>query len=310
MSPSRFVTLVAEDRQFFKSAKGLPEPWQSQRESPLSHSFCQHTIEGDKPLIIEDARTHPLVRDNLAIRDMGVVAYAGVPLQTPDGHTIGSLCAFDTVPRAWTETEITLLTHLAALVMREVAFHTLTQHADSLTRRATHDVLTDLPNRAMFAERLAAILAYGPAWNTVAVLFLDIDGFKEINDRYGHAVGDQMLVSVANRLQRGVRPSDLVARHSGDEFTVLLTSLWDASEVEGIVQRLLRDLHTPYELQGQPVTLTVSIGVAYNVTAYDEPADLLREADAAMYRAKQRGKAQYALPDDAPQPPSSSGSTA
>ncbi len=224
-----------------------------------------------------------------------MIAYAGIPLNSPDGYVVGSLCAIDTAPRSWMEAEVALLIDLAGLVMREIAFHALAQRTDTLARQATHDVLTDLPNRAMFAEQLAAVLAHAPVRGTVAVLFLDIDGFKEINDRHGHAAGDQILVSVSNRLSRGVRPSDLVSRHSGDEFTVLLTSLWDAVEVEGIVRRLLRDLHAPYDLYGQSVALTVSIGVARNTTAHNLPADLLRDADAAMYRAKQRGKAQYSL---------------
>ena len=116
-TPVALVTLVDEDRQFFKSCVGLDEPWRSARQTPLSHSFCQHALETDEPLVIEDARSHPLVRDNPAIRDLGVVAYAGVPLVTPRGHALGTLCVIDHRPRAWTRDQIETLVDLAASVM-------------------------------------------------------------------------------------------------------------------------------------------------------------------------------------------------
>ena len=119
-APVALVSLVDEDRQFFKSCVGLPEPWASRRETPLSHSFCQHAVASGRPLVIEDAREHPLVRGNPAIGDLDVVAYAGIPLVTSDGHALGSFCVIDTEPRAWTEREITVLADLAASVVTEI----------------------------------------------------------------------------------------------------------------------------------------------------------------------------------------------
>ena len=118
--PVALVSLVDEDRQFFKSCMGLPEPWASARETPLSHSFCQHVVHSAEPLVIEDAREHPLVRDNLAIGDLGVIAYAGVPLTDADGHVLGSLCAIDSRPRTWTGEEVQTLRDLAGVVMTEI----------------------------------------------------------------------------------------------------------------------------------------------------------------------------------------------
>jgi signal transduction histidine kinase len=118
--PVALVTLVDADRQFFKSQVGLPDPWMTTRQTPLTHSFCQHVVAHAKPLVIEDARTHPLVYDNLAIIDLNVIAYAGIPLTTPDGHTIGSFCLIDHKPRQWTDYEIDVLTKLAESVMTEV----------------------------------------------------------------------------------------------------------------------------------------------------------------------------------------------
>lgn len=124
-APVALVSLVEQERQFFKSCVGLPEPWASLRETPLSHSFCQHVVNAGEPLIIENAREHPLVRDNLAIRDLDVIAYAGIPLITSAGHALGSFCAIDSKPRRWTEDEIATLRDLAASVVTEIEMRAL-----------------------------------------------------------------------------------------------------------------------------------------------------------------------------------------
>ncbi|HET8977724.1 MAG TPA: GAF domain-containing protein [Solirubrobacteraceae bacterium] len=118
--PVALISLVDEDRQFFKSQAGLVEPWASQRETPLSHSFCQYAVRSREPLVIPDAREHPVLKDNLAVPDLGVVAYAGVPLITDEGYALGSLCAIDTRPRFWTGEQIGLLTDLARLTVTEI----------------------------------------------------------------------------------------------------------------------------------------------------------------------------------------------
>jgi GAF domain-containing protein len=115
-APVALVSLVDAERQFFKSCLGMPEPWASERGSPLSHSFCQHAVASREPLLVDDAREHPLLRDNLAIRDMGVIAYAGVPLFDVDGFALGTLCVIDSKPRHWTTHQLQLLTDLAASV--------------------------------------------------------------------------------------------------------------------------------------------------------------------------------------------------
>jgi PAS domain S-box-containing protein len=119
-APVALVTFVEEERQFFKSAVGLQEPWATRRETPRSHSFCQYVVEQGEPLIVADARTHPLLYDNPAILEMGVVAYAGIPLITRDGQRLGSFCVIDHQPRIWTEDEIDTLRDLAASVITEI----------------------------------------------------------------------------------------------------------------------------------------------------------------------------------------------
>ena len=122
-APVALVSLVDSDRQFFKSCLGLPQPWASQRETPLSHSFCQHVVESRRPLVVSDAREHPLLKNNPAIRDLGVIAYAGAPLMTPDGHVLGTLCAIDHHPRHWTSEQVEILSNLAGSVLSEIQLH-------------------------------------------------------------------------------------------------------------------------------------------------------------------------------------------
>ncbi len=119
-APVALVSLVDSDRQYFKSCLGLPEPWASQREAPLSHSFCQHAVASREPLLVDDSRQHELLRDNPAIRDMGVIAYAGIPLIDADGHALGTLCVIDSTPRHWTTHQVQLLSDLAASVVTEI----------------------------------------------------------------------------------------------------------------------------------------------------------------------------------------------
>ena len=128
-APIAQISLVDENRQFFKSAQGMDEPWASARETPLSHSICQHAVGAREPLVIEDARVHPLVRDSLAIRDLNVVAYAGIPLITSMGHALGTLCVIDHKPRAWTGEQIETLKTLAAAVLAQIELRAASQPA-------------------------------------------------------------------------------------------------------------------------------------------------------------------------------------
>ena len=119
-APVALVSAIDQDRQFFKSCLGFPEPWATDRETPLTHSFCQHVVTAREPVVITDAREDERVADNLAIRDMGVIAYLGVPLFARDGQAIGTLCVIDHEPRIWKREEITLIEDLAAAVVTEI----------------------------------------------------------------------------------------------------------------------------------------------------------------------------------------------
>ena len=123
-APVALITAVDHDRQFFKSCIGLPEPFATDRETPLSHSFCQHVVVGREPVIVTDAREDERMLDNLAIRDLRVIAYLGVPLFAREGHAIGTLCVIDHEPRIWKSEEVDLVKDVAAAVMTEIALRT------------------------------------------------------------------------------------------------------------------------------------------------------------------------------------------
>jgi diguanylate cyclase (GGDEF)-like protein len=168
-----------------------------------------------------------------------------------------------------------------------------------LAHRALHDALTGLPNRALFLDRLGVALDRSRRNNaSIAVLFLDVDNFKQINDSLGHAAGDRLLSGLADRLQSMLRPMDTVARFGGDEFTFLFEELTSDREVILIAERIGRAVRLPIHLEEGDTTVTVSIGISI-VTDPTMPAEaVIREADSAMYRAKQLGRSRYELFDE------------
>jgi diguanylate cyclase (GGDEF)-like protein/PAS domain S-box-containing protein len=170
---------------------------------------------------------------------------------------------------------------------------------ERLLHEAFHDVLTGLPNRALFMDHLKLSVERGKRREDrlFAVLFLDLDRFKVINDSLGHMVGDQLLVGIARRLEICLRPGDTVARLGGDEFTILLEDLAGVPEVIDVAERLQKALALPFNLNGHEVFTTVSIGIALSSTGYDRPEEVLRDADTAMYRAKVLGKARHEVFD-------------
>ena len=179
-----------------------------------------------------------------------------------------------------------------------------------ITERKVADGLTGLPNRMLFMERLAHALERVKQHkdSLFAVLFLDLDRFKVINDSLGHVVGDQLLIALAHRLETSLRSSDTVARLGGpptmarlggDEFTILLDDIHNVSDATCVAERLQQHLAVPFTISGHEVFTTASIGIALSATGYDRPEDILRDAETAMYRAKNRGKACHEVFDTA-----------
>jgi len=165
-----------------------------------------------------------------------------------------------------------------------------------LAHQALHDPLTGLPNRTLFLDRLSVGLArMERSQAAVAVLFLDLDKFKVVNDSLGHDVGDQLLVAVANRLRAALRPGDTAARYGGDEFTVLCEGITSESDAVVIAERVSAAIGRPFSLDDAETELTSSIGIAIASGYEDSPESLIHEADTAMYRAKQRGRSRHEL---------------
>ncbi|MBW4610721.1 MAG: EAL domain-containing protein [Hassallia sp. WJT32-NPBG1] len=169
---------------------------------------------------------------------------------------------------------------------------------EQLLHNAFHDALTGLPNRAWFMECLKDAIERAKHQENYlfAVLFLDLDRFKVINDSLGHLLGDQFLIKIASRLKACLRSIDTAARLGGDEFTILLEGIENLSEAIEVVELIQQQLALPFDLDGQEVFTTASIGIALNsILTYDQPENLLRDADTAMYRAKVLGRARYEL---------------
>jgi diguanylate cyclase (GGDEF)-like protein len=175
------------------------------------------------------------------------------------------------------------------------------QAQEQLVYGALHDALTRLPNRTLLMERLEMALQRAKRYpdHLFAVLFIDLDRFKAINDSLGHQVGDRLLLAIAHQLQELVRSTDTVARLGGDEFIILLDPIQDINDAIRVADRIHVQLRVALQLAGREVFTSASIGIAASATHYQHGADLLRDADIAMYRAKEKGKARYEIFDRA-----------
>ncbi|PAP77097.1 EAL domain-containing protein [Rubrivirga marina] len=179
-TPTALVSLVGPDRQVFLGAVGLPEPWASQRETPLSHSVCRHVVTNESPLVLEDVRRHPLLSESAAVRDLDLVAYLGTPLRSPDGTVLGALCTIDRVPRSWTDEEVEALADLAVTLTDEFA---LWETAETLKE----------PKAQLDAEK-RALVAQAERTRTLADAFAlqtidDVDALSDIVDRLRGLLG-------------------------------------------------------------------------------------------------------------------------
>jgi len=280
-SPIALVCLVDAERQWFKAHAGMEV-----RETPRDQSFCAHAIlDPAEPLIVSDTAADPRFADNpLVTGEPKIRFYAGVPLVSPEGAALGTLCIIDREPRELGEREHFILTRLAGCVMTTLELRRVLLRVRQV---ATLDFLTGLPNRPALIDALwRAISRCERDAGGFSLLYIDLDGFKAVNDRHGHAIGDAVLCEVASVMQSVVRAEDFAARLGGDEFALLVAG--DRACAEAAAERIMADVDERMRRDGWKVT--VSIGAACFDTAPATVDEALAAADALMYRAKSAGR--------------------
>ena len=230
--PMAAVTLIDADRQWVKAASGV-----SRGSTPLDISFCRHTIAQSEPLSVPDAQYDPRFAANPTVTGgPRIASYLGVPLTTPDGYNVGALCAVDRDPRQFDARQASILKKLAEIVVEQM----------ELRQIAKHDALTGaLTRRGFLAEVEREFQRSARYDRPSAMIAIDIDHFRAINDRHGHAAGDAVLVSIASACMASMRKSDVFGRVGGEEFAMLLpeTSIEDARDVAERLRQTHRSHH-------------------------------------------------------------------
>lgn len=305
-SGSGVIALLGSDRRCFQYGDDLL-PWMAHDCGALVRcGILSLTIENDGQLAIADARQ--LAHDealSTATRELGLVSLASVAMTGNDGTVAGVLCVFSQAPGCWSETHLRMLRDVAEMASTEVHLRRALAERETRERQlqhdSLHDSLTGLPNRALFMRRLsdATMRAKRGDDGLFAVLFLDLDDFKLVNDKYGHRAGDEILVATARRLEECVRGGDLVARLGGDEFAILLERVADARDGAMLADRVQASLRAPFTVGGCAQSSTASIGVVLSSSGSQHPEQMLRNADMAMYRAKNVGRGRFEMFDRA-----------
>ncbi|HEX3158595.1 MAG TPA: EAL domain-containing protein [Gemmatimonadaceae bacterium] len=305
-APAVLISLLGDDRRCFGAGELLPR-WLAHDPGALVRSgLCSRVAALGVPLTIADVRADP--HDDIASlgTSLGVGGFMAVRLTGDRGEPLGIFCAIDETAREWTEEEVRLLTDIAEAAASELSLRRRLAERERVERQlrhdSLHDPLTELPNRAFFMERLGQAVTRARARDDhqmFAILFLDLDNFKVVNDSVGHHAGDELLIAVARRLEGCIRGGDMVSRLGGDEFALLLERVQDARDAARIAERVQEALAAPVKLGGYELFTSVSIGVALSSSANERPEYLLRSADMAMYRAKNGGKARFEMFDPA-----------
>lgn len=267
--PIALVSLVDENRQWFKSCFGLPV-----RETSRDVSFCGHAILGDDIFIINNALEDERFFDNpLVTGEPNIRFYAGVPLYFDELTKLGTLCIIDNKPRDFSKDDLASLKDLALLAQQELIASQL----------ATLDELTQISNRRGFKllAQKSLNICYREKISAVLV-FIDIDKFKDINDKYGHKEGDEVLKVFSNTMEKTFRESDVFARIGGDEFVVLLTDT-NLNNAKKIVNRFKKNINSfdkDYDIDFSSGILQIDINKEHDLK------ELLNKADSLMYKSK------------------------
>lgn len=276
--PMALVTLVDEDEQEFKSCSGL-----DYSRTSRDVSFCGHAILGDEPLVVPDAHEDERFYDNpLVVSAPAIRFYAGHPLRAPNGQKLGTLCILDHEPRNLSSEDLDALRDLAAMVEQEIR----------AIYMATLDELTSLPNRRGFMQLARKELDLCVRGRLPASLvFMDLDAFKPINDRYGHAQGDRALMVFAEQMKQAFRSSDVPGRLGGDEFVVLLTNTAKDQAHNVVTERFRPALNAYLARVGFAHDIAFSCGIVeFDPDQNPTLEDLIGQGDSLMYQYKGRGQ--------------------
>ncbi len=298
--PVSVVNMIGSDHVFFAASIGVGDIDKSR-----DVSFCAHAINQNGVMVVPDATADERFHDNpLVTGAAGLRFYAGVPLFSPDGLALGALCVVDTVPHDdFSEADGERLRELAQMasdrleLRRVEAFAEKSgpenaigldrREAEELYRLANFDILTGLANRGRFYRHVEETLARRlPA----AVVMIDLDGFKDVNDTLGHAVGDNILQEVAGRLESYVGEEDTVARIGGDEFAILLPKVDDLVKASEVAIAVNAGITMPIVIDSQEIHIGASCGVALAPLHTEDPLELVGNADLALFKAKINGR--------------------
>jgi diguanylate cyclase (GGDEF)-like protein len=275
--PIAAVSLIDGHRQWFKSCDGL-----SGGETKREHAFCDHAIRAAEPLIVPDALADLRFAENPYVTgDPNVRFYAGIPLRSSDGHNVGTLCVVDKKPRELDRAQLDILNDLARLAADELELRAI----------ATRDVLTDSSSRRDFKERGAQAVALALRHHhALSVIALDIDHFKRVNDKHGHAAGDAVLIGVVAACKKLLRGSDLFGRMGGEEFAALLPHT-DKTGAMAVAEKMRAGIAAlRFEWGGEAFQVSASFGVAGLDRTIQDLDTLLKRADQALYEAKAAGR--------------------
>jgi diguanylate cyclase (GGDEF)-like protein len=299
-APTAVIALVGDDRRCFVGGV-TPPSWLAHDPGLLMRSgVCRTVLETLQPVAVDDSTLDGGADD----APLGAGAYVLVPLSADGGRARGIVGVFEAEARRWTPEDIAVLVEHAAAAATELALRRSLARRERQERKqrheALHDGLTGLPNRVLFSERLDRAIRRAKRRDApFAIVLLDLDNFRVVNDSLGHTAGDELLVAVARRLEACARAEDTVARLGGDEFALLLDRVADAADAARVAERAQAALAAAVDVTGYEVFTSASFGIVLGQNGTDRADYLMRSADLAMGRAKQGGRARFAVFDPA-----------
>lgn len=302
-----YIARIDHEKQLLNFVYAVDEfnfKYEPSEDFPLrkvSKGFTELAMASDVPVLLNRAEMEQMCDAGVIARKPHIAqSWLGVPLRYME-EVLGAIAVQSyshdfTYQRKDAEILKFASQHVAAVIKRHELKEREIQHQEKLAYHASHDTLTGLVNRSRLHKKLGdAIAGYRKTGAEYAVLFIDLDGFKQINDQQGHAMGDDLLRFVAKELRNAVREGDVVARFGGDEFVIVLNRFADKNVAIEIAERILTTIEEPIPLAAGSAKIGASIGILFADTSYDSPEVVLHNADIAMYEAKKKGKHRFEM---------------